>query len=453
MRKAVFLTLLFVLSVMSPLAAAATTETQFKDGSTSYEHTFSQKGVGPAGVITMPIGANVQSATFNLLGEASTTSYTNFTTDSHYGGAGDQDYTSSNAGSPSPFTTARRDNLEVSSQTVSLKGNPTELTPRFSSTNSVATLGNAHLNTTGQFVALSDQGYTSPTKKFADLTAASNTPWGYTGVAVPVNSSEVHIIRYSSQYISNAPTSIMRIDASTGAYLGTASYNTGTCGTSATRSIHDADVYNGNVYTAHYSYYMVNKWDVGWNAAGTQVQWECKSSYNYQYPNYITGVDFDDNTGKMYISVYDTSARNHYLKEVNPSSPTVVTGTWLMTSTSYYYDHGAGLAVSMPNVMYNIYYMNTDYKSKHFHYTMASGLLSSQGERVMPGGGHYGLVDTDNHKVMFSCHWSSTSYCNQGIRKVHTYGDGAHFDVRSSSVSSQMVVGQTTSISRAVQQH
>ena len=195
---------------------------------------------------------------------------------------------------------------------------------------------------------------------------------------------------------------------------------------------------------------MVNKWEVGWNTAGTQVQWVCKNSYNYQYPNYITGMDFDDNTGKMYIGVYDTSAQNHYLKEVNPSSPTVVTGTWLMTSTSYYYDHGAGLSVSMPNVMYNIYYMNTDYKSKHFHYTMASGLLSSQGERVMPGGGHYGIVDTDDHKVMFSCHWSSTSYCNQGTRKVHTYGDGAHFDVRSSSVSSQMIVGQTTSISRAV---
>ncbi|MEC8415795.1 MAG: hypothetical protein VXZ04_04005, partial [Candidatus Thermoplasmatota archaeon] len=450
MRQAIFLTLLFVLSVMSPLAAAATTETQFKDGSTSYEHTFSQKGTGPAGVITMPIGANVQSATFNLFGDASTTTYTNFTTDSHYGGAGDQDYTSSNAGSPSPFTTARRDNFEVNSQTVSLKGNPTELTPRFSSTSSVATLGSAHLNTTGQFVALSDQGYTSPTKKFADLTAASNTPWGYTGVVVPINSSEIHVIRYSSQYITNAPASIMRIDASTGAYLGTASYNTGTCGTSATRSSHDADVYNGDVYTAHYSYYMVNKWEVGWNAAGTQVQWQCKTSYNYQYPNYITGVDFDDATGKMYVSVYDTSAQNHYLKEVNPASPTVVTGTWLMTSTSYYYDHGAGLSVSMPNVMYNIYYMNTDYKSTHYHFTMTSGLLSSQGERVMPGGGHYGMVDTDDHKVMFSCHWTSTSYCNQGLRKIHTYGDGAHHDVRSSSLTTQMIVGQTTSIPRAV---
>jgi hypothetical protein len=121
-----------------------------------------------------------------------------------------------------------------------------------------------------------------------------------------------------------------------------------------------------------------------------------------------------------------------------------------MTSTSYYYDHGAGLTVSMPNVMYNIYYMNTDYKSKHYHFTMANGLLSSQGERTMPGGGHYGMVDTDDHKVMFSCHWSSTSYCSQGTRKVHTYGDGAHFDARTASISSQLVVGQTTSITRAV---
>ena len=450
MHRAIFLTLVFVLSVMSPLAGAANTETQFKDGTTSYEHTFSAKGTGAAGEISLPIGADVQSASFSLLGEASTTSWTNFTPDTHYGGAGDQDYTSSNAGSPSPFTTARRDNLEVSSQTVSLQGNPTELMPRFSSSSSVATLGSAHLNTTGEFVALSDQGYTSPTKQFSDLRIASNTPWSYTGVVIPINSSEIHVLRYSNQYMTNNPAAIMRINAVSGAYLGTATYTTGSCGSNAMYGIHDADVYNGNVYTAHYSYYKVNKWNVGWNTQGTQVQWSCQSTYNYNYPNYVTGIDFDDNTGKMYIGVYDTSAQNHYLKEVNPSSPTVVTGTWLMTSTSYYYDHGAGLTVSMPNVMYNIYYMNTDYKSKHYHFTMANGLLSSQGERTMPGGGHYGMVDTDDHKVMFSCHWSSTSYCSQGTRKVHTYGDGAHFDARTASISSQLVVGQTTSITRAV---
>ena len=94
--------------------------------------------------------------------------------------------------------------------------------------------------------------------------------------------------------------------------------------------------------------------------------------------------------------------------------------------------------------------MNTDYKSIHYHYTMSSGLLISQGERTMPGGGHYGLTDTDEHKVMFSCHWSGTNYCTQGIRKVHVYGDGAHYDPRASSLTSQTIVGQTTSISKAI---
>ena len=165
----------------------------------------------------MPIGAAVQSASFNLLGEASTTTWTNFTSEAHYGGAGDQDYTSSTTVRPSPFTYARRDNVEVDSRNHVAQRQPNGThASRFFFSSSVATLGNAHLNTTGQFVALSDQGYTSPTKQFADLTAASNTPWGYTGVAVPVNNSEIHIIRYSSQYISNTPTSIMRIDASTG---------------------------------------------------------------------------------------------------------------------------------------------------------------------------------------------------------------------------------------------
>ena len=108
--------------------------------------------------------------------------------------------------------------------------------PRFSSSSSVATLGNAHLNTTGEFVALSDQGYVSPTKQFTDIRAASNTPWSYTGVVVPINSSEVHIFRYSNQYLTSNPAAIMRINPSTGAYLGTATYTTGTCGSNATVS-------------------------------------------------------------------------------------------------------------------------------------------------------------------------------------------------------------------------
>ena len=52
MRKAVFLVLLFFISVMAPLASSATTETQFKGGATSYTKTFSGQGNGSAGVIT-----------------------------------------------------------------------------------------------------------------------------------------------------------------------------------------------------------------------------------------------------------------------------------------------------------------------------------------------------------------------------------------------------------------
>ena len=55
MRKAVFLVLLFFISVMAPLASSATTETQFKGGATSYTKTFSGQGNGSAGVITFPL--------------------------------------------------------------------------------------------------------------------------------------------------------------------------------------------------------------------------------------------------------------------------------------------------------------------------------------------------------------------------------------------------------------
>ena len=449
MQRAVFLVFVFLCSLASPLAGAATTETQFKDGTTSYSHTFSQKGQGAAGVVNIPYGAEVTSASFNLRGEASQTSWTNWTTDSHYGGSGDGRVQGSSGLAPSPFQTTYRDRLDVSSQTMYLKGNPTEVMPGFASSSSVSTLGNAHLNTTGEFVALSDQGYVSPTKKYTDLSVSSQTPWSYTGVVVPINASEMHIMRYTSSSTSATPT-ILRINPSTGAYLGTASYSTGSCGSSAIYSIHDADVYNGYVYTAHWSRYTLNKWSVDWNSAGTTVLWSCQSSWNYQYPNYISGVDFDDNTGKMYVGVYDRNAQNHYLREVNPASPTVVNQTWLMTSTTYYNDYGAGLSVSMPSVMYNIYYWQTDYKSVHYHYSLQSGLLVPQGERTMPGGGHYGIVDTDDNKVYFSCHYSSTAYCTQGLRKVHSYGSGAHFDVRTSSLSSQMIVGQTISTTRAI---
>ena len=171
---------------------------------------------------------------------------------------------------------------------------------------------------------------------------------------------------------------ILRINPSNGQYLGTASYDVSSCGgTTAIYNIHDADVYGGEVYTAHWYDNKVHKWEVDWNTAGTQVVWKCKATYNYGSPNSISGIDFDDETGKMYIATYDSQVRNHYLKEVNAASPLVIRNTWLMTSTTNYYDYGAGLSVSMPSVMYNIYYYNsaTSYTVSYTHLTLPTILL------------------------------------------------------------------------------
>mgnify|MGYP001344318070 FL=1 len=78
MNRAVFLVSLFLLSISSPLAASSYTNSQFDDGSTSFEHVFSSSGDVNAGEITMPYGAEVTEASFSFRGEASQTSWINF---------------------------------------------------------------------------------------------------------------------------------------------------------------------------------------------------------------------------------------------------------------------------------------------------------------------------------------------------------------------------------------
>ena len=115
MRKAVFLVLIFFISVMAPLASSATTETQFKGGATSYTHTFNGQGNGSAGVITFPFGAEVTSAQFNFLGEASTTSWSNFTNNNDFGGVGTGQWSSKQTGS---FQYGSRTNMETANDEI-----------------------------------------------------------------------------------------------------------------------------------------------------------------------------------------------------------------------------------------------------------------------------------------------------------------------------------------------
>lgn len=274
MRKAIFLTLLFTVSLLTPLAASATVETQFNNGTTSYTKTFTGTGNGTAGHLTIPFGAEVTSAEFRLLGEASSTSYTNFTTNAHYGGSGDGVWSGS---PPSPFTSGQRNNVDVTSSTMSLKGNPSLASIDFSRTTQVASKVNAHQNTTGQFASFSDQGYSGLTKKFTQSSVTTSTSWGHIGIVVKVG-DEFHVMKYSTSSLYNTPT-ILRINATTGAYIGVATLNSNGCSTSSSYNMVDATVDGNTVYTAHYTSYYLTKWSV--ITSGASKSWRCDQSWSF----------------------------------------------------------------------------------------------------------------------------------------------------------------------------
>ena len=327
MRKAVFLTLLFLLSLATPLANAATTETQFKDGSTSYTHTFSSAGEGSAGYITLPYGAEVTGARFNLVGEASQTTYTNFTTDSHFGGAGSGSWSGS---PPSPYTSGSRNNVHVENTDVTLRPEPSTTSGSLTTSSAISSAGTATHNTTGGFVAMGDQGYTGVLSRFTSINAPSTTAWSYAGVNVVVE-DEIHQFRYTTSSLYNTPT-VQRFNATTGSYIGTASFSTGSCSSTSVRyNIYDATMdSSGSVWLAHYSSYLMSKWTV------SETSWTCQNSYSFGYPYYITGVDFDESTNKLWATYYDTSSYpsyNQYLMELNPASPTSINGTWSLGSS------------------------------------------------------------------------------------------------------------------------
>ena len=393
----------------------------------------------------MPYGSEVTGARFNLVGDASQTTYTNFTTDRHFGGAGSGSWSGS---PPSPYTSGSRSNVHVENTDVTLRPQPTTTSGSLTSSSALSSVGTATHNTTGGFVSLGDQGYTGVLTRFSSISAPSTTAWSYAGVNIVVE-DEIHQFRYTSSSLYNVPT-IQRFNATTGDYIGTASMSTGTCSSTSVRyNIYDATMDSGGkVWLAHYSSYLLSKWTV------SETSWSCTSSYNFGYPYYITGVDFDEGTNKLWATYYDSSSYpvyNQYLMELNPASPTSINGTWSLGSSSDFNHNGAsnnplsGLDVNHPRVTVNEYNVQG---SRHHHYSFTGSLLAKEGYQTMPGGGHYGLAEYDEGKVMWTCY--HVSYCSGYARQFQVAGDGALYDERSPSGTSATVQGATTTISSAV---
>ena len=432
---------------MAPIAAGATTETQFQNGTSSYTQTFAGSGNGTAGDLSIPFGAEVTSAEFRLLGEASRTTYTNFTTNAHFGGVGDGSWSGS---PPSPFISGYRQNVNVDSREMGLKGNPTDSGIDLGRTQQIQSKGSAVQNTTGQFVANGDQGYTGLTKVFPQTSVSTSAGWNHIGVVVLID-DEYHVMRYTNQYLTSLPT-ILRINSTTGAYIGTASINTNGCSTSQYYRMYDAVVDGNNVYTSHDSYYYITKWSIS-----STMQWKCERSWSFS-PNYVTGVDIDDATGKMWVSTYSYSAQTHYLNEVDKTSPSSVNGTWTLGSSSTIPSrYGAGLIVNFPTIIYNEYDMSYksgvgySYDSYHHFLTFNGNFIEHMGVKPVTEGGHFGLVESEDGKLSFSCSYYSTAYCPSSSRhKIYHHGDGALFDARTPTSTSNLIVGSAISISKQI---
>ena len=258
-------------------------------------------------------------------------------------------------------------------------------------------------------------------------------------------------MKYSSSYPSQQPT-ILRINSTTGAYIGTATFNSGSCSSTSSNSLYynmyDATVYNGSIWTVHYSYYTVNKWSI--TETANSLTWNCQQSWYSNSQGYINGVDFDENTGKMYLSTYSYQSSDHYLHEVNPSNPTMVNGTWSIgSSAGITSSYGAGLIVNLPTIIYNEYDRSTSgYPSRHYFFNFNGISPTLMGSEEMNNRGHYGLTENDDGQIIFVCHY--TSYCSSSSRKIHRHGDGSVEFSEPTSISSETVVGRTYTLSASI---
>ena len=421
---------------MSPLASPEVVETQFEDGTTTYTQTFQSTGFGLAGNLTFPYGAEVTGASFDITGAPSTTTWGNLTTNSDFGGAG----TSSWSGVPPGFAYGYRSNMEVENDEVTLVGTPTNNVNGLDLSSDATSTGT--INNTGGFASNGDHGMIGSSKSLSTISLTSSTS-SYRGFVVK-DGDTIYSATYTSTSVWTTPT-VKRYNATTGSYLGTASVGTCPGYSQPLYTTYDATSdNNGKVWTANYNYRILVEWDVSENGI-----WTCAGTYSYSY--YPVGVDIDEESGRMFLLMYQSSFPNYnrYLYEVNPSSPTQVNGSYLLGTRDAMGNggtDGAGLYVSLPKIVTNEYSSSRGY---HNYFTMNGNLVTKQGKIQISGGGHYGMDDMRDNTFGYQCHYYSQ--CSSSQRNViQREGTGVIYDERSITSTSSVVTSKTTSVSKAI---
>ena len=444
MHKSLFLTAIFVLSVLSPMALADVTETQFEDGSTSYTHTFSGTGDAFAGNLTFPYGAEVSSASFDISGEASTTNWGNLTSNSDFGGAGSSYW----SGIPPGFNYGYRSNIEVSDGNAEIVGIPAININGLDRSSDGTSTG--VVNNTGGFAANGDQGFIGATSKLNSFSTSSSSS-SYRGFVVH-HDDEYLSATYTSTSISGMPT-IKRYNSTSGSFIASATLSQGSCSQSVsqlTYYTYDATSNGqGTMWSVSYQYRYLVKWDISISSTNSMTI-TCQNVYLTSSTYYLAGVDIDEDSGRMFLLQYESrSPYNRYLQEISPSNPTSAIGIWTLGTREQLGDTStqpSGLIVNLPKIVTNEYYYLRGY---HNHFTMDNTLVERMGKVLLNGGGHYGMDELGDNTFGFQCHRScSSTYLN----KIQREGTGTIFDFRTPTSSSSIVTGSTISLTKQIQE-
>ena len=447
-RIALFILITLVSSTALPLAAAVT-ETQYADGSTTFSHVFSQAGDALTPGVTLPYGAQVNNVEFELEGSASTTTWINLTDDADFNGPGS---TNTNF-YPSWFNGAYRQNLLSDNDELTLK--PVETTTYWSltSANDVASSSGGTLNTTaGHFSAAENDLIGAKTERTE--TMATGGQWSYTGPLVQQH-GEIHVSRWTSSSMSNAPV-IDRYNATTNAFIGSISLTMNTCTSSAARYIYDiTSDGDGTVWMVSWNYRYISRWTVSSTGSYTcQAAWSMPSTSGTRYPY---GIAFDPTDGEMYLmtGTYQSPNYNFDLWKVNRTNPTTALQTWNIGGLRSGYGTPAGLDVQMPRITYNVfctYSTSTNCKARSWHSVYHTGPMwpEHQGDILYPNTAQYGIERIDD-EIVFTCYYST--YCGSTqTRKVNYAGASAPSWTGTPSGTSATITSSVQTLSQSVTQ-
>ena len=442
MRRTVIAMLtIFLFASLSPIALAASTETQFADGTTDYENIFTQSGGADTPGITLPVGANVQSAQFTVEGAAATTSYVNQSQNANWGGPS----TSDGSFSAGWFGSGYRYDVNVGNDEVTLRPQPTTRMWGLDRAADVAsTTGGVHDVAAGTFATASNDMIGTTTADTISLGTGGS--WSYAGPIAKVG-DKLHTIQWYSSSIYNQPD-IEVYNATTNQWDGQVNIQLNSCSTYSLRYLYDiAADGNDTIWAVSYSYRYISKWTV------SNSTWSCDNSWSISSNRDPVGVSVDPITNKLYLLTrYYNSGNQIELWEVNRSSPgNAVSTTTLGTISS---GTPSGLAVQMPRITVNIFCTytsssNCQARSWHSIYLDTPQWPVHQGDILYPNTAHYGIDHLGDGEIGFTCFY--TTYCGASqTRKVHTTGAGAVTTVGTPSSNTAVVTSNTETLTSMV---